>query len=81
MLHFFFLLLFFISKASKMITLETELYISQLQRWPKEGRHIMGQFDDNSIIVYQAYKPSIANYAVQHQKFGGQDFSWTVNIY
>ncbi|CAB4493346.1 hypothetical protein RhiirA5_312397, partial [Rhizophagus irregularis] len=60
-----------------MITLETELYISQLQRWPKEGRHIMGQFDDNSIIVYQAYNPSIANYAVKHQKFGGQDFSWT----
>ncbi|GBC09349.1 hypothetical protein RclHR1_00880003 [Rhizophagus clarus] len=59
------------------ITLETELYISQLQRWPKEGRHIMSQFDDNSIIVYQAYKPSIAEYAVQHQKFGGQDFSWT----
>ncbi|RGB39499.1 hypothetical protein C1646_650608 [Rhizophagus diaphanus] len=60
-----------------MITLETELYISQLQRWPKEGRHIMGQYDDNSIIVYQAYNPSIANYAVKHQKFGGQDFSWT----
>nr|CAG8552662.1 12065_t:CDS:2 [Entrophospora candida] len=60
-----------------MITLETELYITQLQQWPKSGRHIMGQFDDNSIIVYQAYNPSIANYAVQHQKFGGHDFSWT----
>ncbi len=63
-----------------MITFETELYVTQLQRWPSSGRHIIGQFDDNSIIVYQAYKPSIADYAVQHNKFGGQDFSWTVNI-
>jgi hypothetical protein len=63
-----------------MITLKTELYISQLPQWPKSGCHIMGQIDNNSIIVYQAFKPSIANYAVKHQKFGGQDFSWTVNL-
>jgi len=64
-----------------MVTLETELYMTQLQRWPKSGCYIMGQFDDKSIVVYQAFNSSIADYAVQHQKFGGQDFSWTVNLY
>jgi len=36
----------------------------------------MAQFDANSIIVYQAYRPAIAQYAVAHQRFGGE-FSYT----
>ncbi len=44
----------------------------QATKWPQQGRHIMAQFDDNSIIVYQAYRPAIADYAVQHQRFGGE---------
>ena len=36
--------------------------------WPKEGKHILAQYDDESIIVYQAYCPEIAEFAVQHQK-------------
>ncbi|MFZ6768467.1 DUF4291 domain-containing protein [Undibacterium sp. Di26W] len=32
----------------------------------------MAQFDDTSIIVYQAYRHEIANFAVQHQYFGGE---------
>ena len=36
----------------------------------------MAQFDAESIIVYQAYRPSIARYAVEHQRFGG-DFSFS----
>jgi Domain of unknown function (DUF4291) len=35
----------------------------------------MAQFDAESIWVYQAYRPSIARYAVDHQRFGG-DFSF-----
>lgn len=31
----------------------------------------MAQFDDDSIVVYQAYNETIAAYAVQHQKFEG----------
>lgn len=53
----------------------TENYHQQLSQWPASGRHIMAQFDDESIIVYQAYKPSIASYAVKNQRFGG-DFSF-----
>lgn len=35
----------------------------------------MAQFDDDSVVVYQAYRPSIAVFAVEHQRFGG-DFSF-----
>jgi hypothetical protein len=31
----------------------------------------LAQFDDDSIVVYQAYNETIAAYAVQHQKFEG----------
>ncbi|HYF47855.1 MAG TPA: DUF4291 domain-containing protein [Planctomycetota bacterium] len=51
--------------------LKTELYQTQLARWPKTGRHILAQFDEESIVVYQAYTPSIAEYALSHQRFGG----------
>ena len=36
----------------------------------------MAQFDDDSIVVYQAYRTSIAKYALEHQRFGG-DFSYS----
>ena len=59
-----------------MENIETKNYHEQVKEdWPKEGRHILAQYDSKSIIVYQAFKPSIAEYAVQHQKFGGPDYS------
>jgi hypothetical protein len=54
----------------------TESYPEQLSRWPPSGRHILAQFDDSSVIVYQAYRPSIGLHAAKHQQFGG-DFSFT----
>lgn len=54
----------------------TEPYLEQLKIWEQTGKHILAQYDDNSIIVYQAYRPSIAEYAIKHQKFGG-DFKLT----
>lgn len=60
---------------------ETELplalqkYQEQLGQWPAAGKHILAQYDDDSIVVYQAYRPSIAAFAVQNQRFGG-DFSF-----
>ncbi len=53
-------------------SLRLQPYQSQLSEWPDSGRHIMAQFDDASIVVYQAYRPSIASYAVEHQRFGGE---------
>lgn len=43
---------------------------------PKEGRNIIGYKVDEYIIVYQAYKQSIAKYSVENQKLGGPGFSY-----
>ena len=55
--------------------LATELYVEQTTRWPREGRHILAQHDAETVVVYQAYRPSIGAYAVRHGAFGG-DFSY-----
>ena len=47
----------------------TQLYMEQVGIWPKEGKHILAQYDEESIIVYQAYSPPIASYAIEHQKY------------
>ena len=57
------------------MTLATQLYREQLKSWPTAGRHIMAQFDAESIVVYQAYRQSIGRFATQNQYFGG-DFSF-----
>ena len=36
------------------------------------GKHILAQFDDDSIVVYQAYRDSIARFAVENGFFGGE---------
>src|SRR5205085_10398421 len=51
--------------------LKTEPYLEQQQRWPASGRHILAQFDDESVVVYQAYRPEIGHFAAQHGYFGG----------
>ena len=50
----------------------TESYLAQIDRWPKTGRHIMAQFDDESIVFYQAYRPAIGHFAASHGYFGGE---------
>jgi hypothetical protein len=55
--------------------LDTEPYTEQVKIWPKAGRHILAHYDDNTVIVYQAYRPSIGRYAAEHGTFGG-DFSY-----
>lgn len=47
-------------------------YAEQVVSWPERGRHILAQYDDSSIVVYQAYRPAIASFAVAQQKFGGE---------
>ena len=49
----------------------TEKYRTPQETWPVAGRHIMAQYDDTSIIVYQAYNKSIGKYAAANQRFGG----------
>jgi hypothetical protein len=54
------------------MNLQLEPYLIQLAHWPRTGRHILAQFDDQSIIVYQAYRPSIGHFAARHGYFGGE---------
>ena len=51
-------------------------YTDQIAHWPKEGRHILAQFDAQSIVVYQAYRPAIGHYAAKHGHFGGREFGY-----
>lgn len=47
----------------------TESYVEQRDKvWPTEGKHILAQYDDDSVVVYQAYCPEIADFAVKHQR-------------
>jgi hypothetical protein len=56
--------------------LTSELYAQQVKLWPKVGRHILAQYDDDSVVVYQAYSPAIGRYAAEHGRFGGE-FSYS----
>lgn len=55
--------------------LRTESYVAQAARWPARGRHIMAQYDADSVVVYQAYRPSIGHFAAAHGHFHGGGFS------
>ena len=55
-------------------SLPTESYATQAARWADEDRHILAHYDEETIVVYQAYRPSIGHHAITHQRFGG-DFS------
>ncbi|MGG9964008.1 DUF4291 domain-containing protein [Ferruginibacter sp. SUN106] len=56
--------------------MKTEKYITQKERLPKTGRQIIGCKEDENIIVYQAFNPQIAHYAVANQQFGGNAYSF-----
>lgn len=51
------------------LPLHYECYLTQCQRWPQSGRHLLAQYDEHSIIVYQAYRPTIGHFAAQHGYF------------
>jgi len=57
--------------------MKTEKYIEQIKRLPNQGRQIIGQLNGDNIIVYQAFNPEIADYAIKNQKFGGEHYSFT----
>ncbi len=56
--------------------LDLEPYDAQAARWPAAGRHILAQFDEETLVVYQAYRPSIARHAALHGRLGGPEFSF-----
>lgn len=53
----------------------TEPYLEQVEHWPSNGRHILAQYDDSTLVVYQAYNREIGQFAAQHGHFGLDAFS------
>lgn len=54
------------------MNLLAEPYLNQASKWPQTGRHILAQFDENTVVVYQAYRPAIGHFAAEHGYFGGE---------
>lgn len=58
------------------MSLPTQSYEEQSRRWPADGQHILAHHDENSVVVYQAYRPAIGQFAIAHGYLGGPDFSF-----
>lgn len=58
------------------MNIKTASYQDVIASIPAEGKHILGYQTETEIVVYQAYKPEIALFAVQHQCLGGHHFSY-----
>lgn len=57
--------------------LPVEPYWIQSRHWPQQGEHILAHYDASSVVVYQAYRPAIAHYAIAHGHLGGPHFSFS----
>jgi hypothetical protein len=53
-----------------------EPYRTSIQNLPVEGQHIVAHQAGDEIVVYQAYKKGIADFAVKHQQLGGSEYSY-----
>ncbi len=56
--------------------LKVKRYTEQIRAWPNQGKYIMAQYDEDTVVVYQAYSPKIADFAIREQFFGGE-FKYT----
>jgi len=56
--------------------LRTELYSVSRQFLPVDGQHIVAHQTETQVVVYQAYNPAIAQFAVENQYLGGPGFSY-----
>lgn len=66
----------FAPKKIKM-TLTPILYSDYEKDLPQSGNHILAQERNDNLIVYQAFRPAIAESALEHQKFGGPHYSFS----
>lgn len=58
------------SSPSLARVLRFEPYSVQTSVWPATGRHVLAQYDAESVVVYQAFRRAIADEAVALQRFG-----------
>lgn len=57
--------------------LKTIKYPEYEEKIPQKGQHILAQCSEENIIVYQAFNPRIAAYAVANQQFGGEHYRFS----
>jgi hypothetical protein len=57
------------------MNLPTANYLAQAAVWPDDGEHILAHHDNDTVIVYQAYRPAIGRFAVEHGRLNGPDYS------
>ena len=57
------------------VNLVLEPYADHVAHAPRAGRHILAQHDADTVVVYQAYRPSIVRWALAHGRLGGPEFS------
>jgi len=50
---------------------DTMKYGEVLPSWPSDGKHILASYDEDTILVYQAYKPEIGEPSVSNQRLCG----------
>jgi hypothetical protein len=48
-----------------------ERYGDAVQHWPRAGQHILAQYDDQTVVVYQAYCDEIGQFAAANHHFTG----------
>lgn len=61
---------------SNHMKIETENYQLSCQILPNSGQYIIGHQNEDKVVFYQAYKPSIAAFAVENQILGGSEYSY-----
>jgi len=52
--------------------LVTELYTTQVARWPEAGRQIFALFSDDAMIVCQANCPATGYFVARYKHFGDE---------
>lgn len=50
-------------------------YLEQAPHYPASGSQVIAQYDDQTIVVYQAFNPLIAADAIREGRFGGPHYS------
>ncbi|CAN0170927.1 unnamed protein product [Ectocarpus sp. 8 AP-2014] len=64
------------SNSATNVSSLTTLRLGEYSAPTATGRCLLAQFTDREVIVYQAYKPELGNFAVENQYFGGDGFNF-----
>jgi hypothetical protein len=58
------------------MTIQTGPYFEVNKGLPERGQHLIAHHTETELVVYQAYNPAIADFALEHQYLGGSAYSY-----